>query len=115
MASLFLYRKTYIGPFINNYFKSDPLIKNEKGDYLLTIHAEAKVIKELLKLNISLKNIRKGTLYISGLSPSNKILTSKPCSKCMSLIIYFSRITRCVYTVRNTGNLIITKELIIKR
>lgn len=114
LASLFVYsKKRYIGPYLNNYYKSEPLSLIKGKDYLLTLHAEVKLIKELNKLDISSRDIKKGTLYISGLSPSNKIITSKPCEDCLTVISQ-TLISRCVYTIRNPSHSLILQECFIK-
>jgi tRNA(Arg) A34 adenosine deaminase TadA len=116
IGSLFLYKNIRIGPFLNNYFKTDPLIPTianykYQQDILITLHAEVKVIKELNKRRLSTTIIKKGTLYISGLSPTDIVLTSKPCINCMKLITRTS-IHRLIYTASNSEGLLIKENII---
>jgi len=82
-----------------------------KSEFLLTIHAELRVIKEVLKLKIPISYIRKGTLYIGGVSPSGAILTSRPCSRCEQLINKVG-IRRIVYSTHRGQELILEERFI---
>ena len=110
MSSLFVYKNIRIGPYLNDYLKTEPLstVANDKykKDILITLHAEIKVVKEMKKRGLSSRIMEKGTLYVTGLSPSNMILTSKPCAGCMNLIKE-SGIKRVIYTQSSNDTLLI--------
>lgn len=129
MSAVFTYKNIRVGPYLNNYTKTDPLSLGEsfqrkkpliyrdkfysslKSEFLLTIHAELRVIKEVLKLKIPISYIRKGTLYIGGVSPSGAILTSRPCSRCEQLINKVG-IRRIVYSTHRGQELILEERFI---
>jgi deoxycytidylate deaminase len=75
--------------FAPNKFRNSPSIDENN----VSVHAEAAVIKELLKNHPDLKNT---TIYIARIAKAG-IAMSRPCADCMKLIIS-AGIKEIVYT-----------------
>ena len=81
--------------FAPNKFRNSPFVDPEN----VTDHAEAAVIRELLK---NYPDLRNSTIYIARISNSNEIRMSRPCPDCMKLIVE-AGIKEIVYTNEING------------
>lgn len=76
--------------FAPNKFRNSPLIDVDN----VSVHAEAAVIRELLK---NYPDLRSTTIYIARINKAGDATISRPCSNCMKLIVE-AGIKEIVYT-----------------
>jgi tRNA(Arg) A34 adenosine deaminase TadA len=81
--------------FAPNKFRNSPFVDPEN----VTDHAEAAIIRELLK---NYSDLRNSTIYIARISNNDEIRMSRPCPDCMKLIVE-AGIKEIVYTNEING------------
>lgn len=76
--------------FAPNKFRNSPNVDSDN----VTDHAEAAIIRELLK---NYTDLRGGVIYIARISNAGEVRMSRPCVNCMKLIVE-AGIKEIVYT-----------------